>query len=331
MILTELYDGQGLGNQLWVYAACRAIAERLGYPHRILSPQKFKGNHFLDIDRGEPSDGRPAGSAGGDATVSRFHERFYYDHELEYYSSDFDSAVLALEPNTKIDGVFQSEQYFFGDLSSLPSYMRIKPEHLARRHVPDDSCVLNLRGGEYKRHKNLILPRSYWVDAMRNMRKIHGVERFMIVTDDRRYARALLPDLPVLEGGIAECYVALHQANHLILSNSSFAYFPVKTSTQNPVVIAPKLWARFGNVYGRWASPANLYSSWLWQDPEGKLQDYGACLPGREQTVAHYKAHYHYAVTKGFLERRPVRMYFPGSVRKRVKSLLSRVFPRHYG
>jgi len=52
MILTELYDGQGLGNQLWVYAACRSIAEKLQMPHKILSPDKFKGNSFLDIDFG---------------------------------------------------------------------------------------------------------------------------------------------------------------------------------------------------------------------------------------------------------------------------------------
>lgn len=88
-----------------------------------------------------------------------------------------------------------------------------------------DICVLNIRGGEYRRHKNLILPRTYWVDAMINIRQKIGVDQFLIVTDDRSYAKALFPSIPVLEGGVAECYAALHGAHCHIVSNSSFHTF----------------------------------------------------------------------------------------------------------
>ena len=31
MLVTELYHGQGIGNQLFVYVSTRAIASKLGY------------------------------------------------------------------------------------------------------------------------------------------------------------------------------------------------------------------------------------------------------------------------------------------------------------
>ena len=37
------------------------------------------------------------------------------------------------------------------------------------------------------------------------------------------------------------------------------------------MVIAPLYWSRFGNKYNRWASPANYYEDFCWQDRKGKL------------------------------------------------------------
>ena len=47
MIITELYDGQGLGNQLWCYVTTRVIAKKNGYDFGIQSPEKFKGIYFI--------------------------------------------------------------------------------------------------------------------------------------------------------------------------------------------------------------------------------------------------------------------------------------------
>ena len=53
MIVTELYNGQGLGNQLWCYFVTRSISNKLGLKYGIMSPEKFKGFQFLNIDFGE--------------------------------------------------------------------------------------------------------------------------------------------------------------------------------------------------------------------------------------------------------------------------------------
>jgi hypothetical protein len=330
MITTELHDGQGLGNQLWVYAACRSIAEKLRLPYRILNPDKFKGNPFLDIDFG-PQDMPRTDTEKTKSAISAFHERLFYDKELDYLSSDFDSAVLNLKPLTKIDGLFQSEDYFFGDLTLSKKYVNVKSAYLKKQLVPDGSCVINLRGGEYKRHKNLILPKSYWHNAMRNMRNLFGIDKFIIVTDDKRYAGALFPELPVLQGGIAECYVALYQAKYLILSNSTFSYFPVKTGIDKSFVIAPVHWARFGNKYSRWASPANLYQSWMWQDINGLLHSYADCLPEQMSTKAHYNANYYVSTQPSVVMNPGIRGHLPAWLKRPVKKGLSLLFPGHIG
>lgn len=53
MIITELYNGQGLGNQLWCYATLRTISHHKNYKFGIGHPERFKGKSFIDIDFGE--------------------------------------------------------------------------------------------------------------------------------------------------------------------------------------------------------------------------------------------------------------------------------------
>ena len=104
---------------------------------------------------------------------------------------------------------------------------------------------------------------------MHNMQIIHpNIKEFVIVTDDKDYSKTLFPKLRLIEPGIAQSYLALYQAKYLIVSNSSFSYFPIKTQTKKPFVIAPMHWARFNNIWKRWSSPANLYTDWNWQDSE---------------------------------------------------------------
>ena len=327
MIITEFYDGQGLGNQLWVYVACRSIASKLKYPFQILGRERFKGADFLELD---------FGSLDGpykhpELSLHIFKERIYYDKDLNYFSSNFDVRVLHLPPYTKIEGLFQSEQYFFEELSIPEKYIKIKDGLGDNLLIPDDVCVINLRGGEYKRHKQLLLPEYYWKMAMSNIRTTAGIKKFVVVTDDLRYAKSLFPNFHIISGNIAECYIALYQAKYVILSNSSFAYFPVKSSKNKSMVIAPFCWARFGNKFNRWCSPANLYKGWLWQDTRGKLFDYDLCLEIKNKTLEYYQQNFDCLVPKSELVKRSIRDLIPRRLRQSIKTALSYIFPRHFG
>ncbi len=331
MITTELSEGQGLGNQLWVYAASRSIAEQLNVPFILLGTEHFKGKGFLHITSEVGISAAEAADVAKSSRWSRFHEALFYDPDLDYISSGFDARVLGLSGMNKLDGLYQSEKYFFGDLERPKRYFILDDAWKAKNPVLEDTCIINLRGGEYKRHKNFILPESYWNRAIENMKRMADVRKFLVVTDDVRYARVMFPRFDVLEGGIGDCYASIYNAKYLILSNSSFAYFPVKTGGNSRLVIAPKYWARYANPYGRWASIANLYESWLWQSPDGRLSTFEECLPECAATEAEYEAKYFVRTTPGLVQKPGIRQFVPKLLRSRIKRALSLVFPRHFG
>lgn len=323
---TEFYDGQGLGNQLWVYASVRSIAAENGANFILLGIDKFKGNHFLDIDHLVG-----VNTYKGLLDCNHFHEARFFDPDIECVVSCFDKKVLDIKQSVNLEGLFQSEEYFFGDISKLKKYIRIKKEYFNKVTIPSDACILNVRGGEYKRHKDLILPISYWHSAIKNMKEQKSVTNFLIVTDDVRYANSILPQYEVLRGGVAECYVALNKAKYLVLSNSSFSYFPVKTNENDPFVIAPKHWARFGNEYNKWASPANLYKGWFWQDKFGHLHTYEHCKNEVDYMENFYNDDFFIRVPNTFIQKKILRGFIPLSIRKKVKKILAYFFPRNVG
>ena len=54
MIVTEIYNGQGLGNQLACYITTRVVALDNGFDFGIMSTHKFKCLDFMDLDFGLP-------------------------------------------------------------------------------------------------------------------------------------------------------------------------------------------------------------------------------------------------------------------------------------
>lgn len=331
MIITEFYDGQGLGNQLWVYAAARSISEELDVPFVLLGADRFKGEGFLNIDSVVGISTLEALDVKNTETWKIFNEALFYDPELDYISSGFDSRVLALSGTNKINGLFQSEKYFFGNLERLSNYFILDRDFKTKNQVPEDTCIINLRGGEYKKHKNFILPDSYWKTAIENMKRISDVRKFLVVTDDVRYARAMFPGFDLLEGGIGDCYATIYNAKHLIVSNSSFAYFPAKTGLEKGAVIAPMYWARYSNTLGRWASACNVYEGWLWQDTFGKLHDFDTCFLVANETQAFYEQNYCVRTSMESVQRKKFKDYFPKGLRVQAKLLLSLIAPKHFG
>lgn len=331
MIIVEIYEDQGLGNQLWVYATGVTIAKKLRVPFILIGYEKFKGQDFIKI----PQELGLTKINADKVRLSRawrvFKERLFYDPELEYFSSGYDVRVLNIKGITKLEGLFQSEKYLFDFESYLKKIIIVSEILLDKYKLSNDTCVLNLRGGEYKLHKNLILTKDYWINAINNMRKIYGINKFLIVTDDKKYAARLLPAFPQLAGGIGECYATLFNARYLVLSNSSFAYFPTKLGTKKDVVIAPKYWCRHTNILGRWASPCNLYRDWIWQSESGELYSYENISNEAIETEDYYLENYNVSSDYNSFHTRSIKELVPQPLRKLIKKLLSFIFPLHIG
>ena len=299
MIGTEFLNGQGLGNQLFCYITARCIAAERGCEFGTANQEQLavnihsgKGMYFMDMDLGariEYAD--PAASHSAvrrdlpvlktpDGTVMTPYAekelRFYQGssaHDLSNgcYVAGEDPSLHELPDNTVLYGNLQDERYFAAYREEIREWLRVKPEYDSHEFTRDNLCILNLRGGEYTGHPELYLRRRYWLDAMRNMRALRPDMEFIVSTDDPEAAAKLLPGLPAYHRSLDQDYTILKNARYLILSNSSFAFFPVYTSETLQYAIAPKYWARHNVSDGYWASEQNIYSIFHYQDRKGRL------------------------------------------------------------
>lgn len=282
MIITELYNGQGLGNQLWSYVITRTIALDKGLEFGIMRPDKFKGSDFLNLNFGKEVIGGSGPEGGPPSTLPQGIENYYIEKDIWYneYSCDirdFDSGLLSISDNTKIEGYFQSEKFILHRKNEIKDWLRVMDHVDCYDFSKDNICVLNIRGGEYRGNHELILPKKYWLDGINNMLKIKNDLKFIIITDDTKYTRKLLPQYDSYHFSIGKDYSIVKNAKYLILANSSFSFFPAWTSDKAKYIIAPKYWARHNISDGFWACSFNLYQGWMWQDKNGKIFTFDEC------------------------------------------------------
>lgn len=290
MIGSEFYKGQGLGNQLWVYAVVRSLAARHGFQYGFLGTENFKGADFLDLDFGKastkgtatkPTHRIPSGFSKYYSERQKLHPIFGVD------ITPADNSVLNIKDGTFLDGALQAEAYLKGYKKKISEWYRVAS-------VQENKCIISLRGGEYRALTDVFLPRGYYYKAMEYIRAIDPTIEFEVVTDDLNLAREYFPGLHATSSGgvrilfgryyfspksslIGKDFLALQSAKYLILSNSSFSWWGAYTNSDVNKVIAPKYWARFNVSDGYWSQGDSLTSEWTWLDRFGNFSDYDQC------------------------------------------------------
>lgn len=278
VIATELLKGQGLGNQLFCYITTRCLALRKGYEFCILNREIFannihsnKGMYFMEL------------ACGAELEKENF-RKIYYEreeriylgnsrHDIEHgcYISGLDNELLRLKDSTLLYGNLQDEAYFGEYRRQIKEWLMVKPEYDCYEYSRENLCIINIRGGEYTSNPELFLRRQYWLFAMQEMQRQRTDMEFMVVTDDVAAAKRILPEVPACHFDLAKDYTIIKNAYYLILSNSTFAFFPAFTSETAKYIIAPKYWARHNVSDGYWASEQNIYSDFMYMDRKGKL------------------------------------------------------------
>ncbi len=299
MLGTELLKGQGLGNQLFCYITTRCIALDNGLPFSILGSETVANNmhsscgmYFMDLDYGVPSS-------------KEDYEQVYYEkedriylgnsnHDLTHgcYVTGTDEKLLHPADNTLLYGNMQAEGYYISHKDEIRQWLKVKEEYDCMEYSRDDLCILHLRCSDYLDCPELYLRRKYWKDGIRNMRKMNPDMKFMIITNDVKEAGRILPGIPAFNFDLAKDYSILKNAKYLLLSNSSFAYFPAFTSTTVRYILAPKYWARHNVSDGYWASEQNIYEGWHYQDRRGRVFTWQECreeLMRYKDTSARYQ------------------------------------------
>lgn len=291
MIVTEIFTGQGLGNQLACYITTRVIAADRGFDFGIQSPENFKCLDFMDLDFGKPvhgGDGPPGGPPDHlpDGITHYYKERLIRHPVTNADISTRDPELVAVPDNTKIDGVMQGEEYVGHRKEEIRQWLAVRPEYECYDYSADDICVINFRGGEYRFIQNVFLPQQYWDNAVAHMRSINPRMRFVVITHDVKTAKKFFPKFQVYDLGIAKDYTAIKNAHYLILANTSFAWFPAWLSERLKFCIAPKYWWAHNISDGYWACNYNITSSWLYLDRDGHFSDYDTCRRERDAYVA---------------------------------------------
>jgi hypothetical protein len=297
MIVTELYKGQGLGNQLSSYIATRVIAKDKGYLFGIMHKEIFKGNDFLDLDFGEVVTGGKGPEGGPPEILPEGIKYYYCEKEVDHPVSladirIYDKNLVNVPDNTKIDGLMQDEQYIIHRRDEIREWLKVKKEYECDDYADENTCVINFRGGEYVRHKDFFLNKNYWSNAVSAMLKINKDFRFIVITDDVHTAKKFFPDYDVFHFSIGKDYVVIKNAHYLILSNSSFGWFPAWLSLNLKYCIAPKYWARHNISDGYWSLGYNITKGWNYMDRDGKLTDYETCLSELKTYIENHKEYY---------------------------------------
>jgi len=265
MICTEFWKGQGLGNQLACYITTRCIALDNGYEWGIMGKEKFKGN-FIDLDFGKEI-------IGGFTPIEGQEPSILPDGIIHYYKeketinqrgtnvSGYDDFLKDIPDHTKLDGLMQGVEYFSHRRSEIQDWLKV-----AHLEIPNDLCIINFRGGEYKYVKDFFLSHSYWENAIAIMTKENPDIRFEVHTDDPECAKYFFPNYPIVSN-IELNWRTLRYCKHAILSNSSFAILPIWLN-DNVNVIAPKYFGRFNTEEG-WCLEQNKVQGWRYLDKHG--------------------------------------------------------------
>jgi hypothetical protein len=287
MIVTEMYKGQGFGNQLFCYVTTRCIALDRGYNFGLVTPENIANNihsthgpYFMDLDLGLPVTPATITSSYSEKEVRMLIPQNPNGHD-EVIGCDirlFDPLLSQVPDGCKIDGLMQSEDYFYHRKEEIAQWLRVKPEYDCYDFSQDDICVLHMR--YYGNDVNVQLPRDYWVRAIYHMLAINPNMSFLVISNDTEYAKSLLPELAenVVNFDMARDYSIIKNAKYLILGNSSFPFFAAWTNQVSNLTIAPKYWARYNISDGYWSLGCNLYRDSYYMDREGNLQSYDECL-----------------------------------------------------
>ena len=283
MITTPFIHGQGLGNQLFVYVATKAIALDNGYEYGYEGLENFgdrrynnDGLYFMDLDLGKPVSGITQEYT--EKELRLITNNSHHDATIGCDVRLYDKDLANVQDNTRIFGIMQSEDYFYHRKKEVLNWLKLKTEHDCKDFTSDNICVINFR--DYKGNNELFLQRDYWVRAIYHMLSINPNMQFLVITEAPAIAAEMLPELKdnIYHFDVGKDYAIIKNARWLILSNSSFAYFPAFTNTEAELIIAPKYWARHNVSDGYWSCGYNLYRDFMYMDRSGNLQSYDECM-----------------------------------------------------
>ena len=247
MIIIRIHGG--LGNQLFQYAAAKALAERHGTTLK-LHVTSFAGDTLRNFDLAKLN--IPLAYASEEEitrlkahnTFQRMKQRLLPSSLKTFYKEPyfhFDPSFFRLGKEVYLQGYFQSEKYF----TSIQSTIRhsFDTTHLvgssllkmAEELKQENSVSIHIRRGDYQNAELLkfhgILAASYYQSAIERIREKLPSARFYIFSDKPAAVKEVFGsfDATIVSGSVTtnhfeDLYLMQH-CRHNVIANSSFSWW----------------------------------------------------------------------------------------------------------
>ena len=266
MIIARLRGG--LGNQLFQYAAGRALAAHHGvelkldlYTYTKHPYRKFELDRF-NIDANEATRAEVRHFTGSNLFIRYLNKRDNYFRCKTVFAQPhyhFYPDFLALPDDIYLSGYWQSEQYFDG-IGSLICKQFAPKTPLDNRNVElqkimqsKPSVAVHVRRGDYSSSAYStffgMLPENYYAEAIAAVKQRVGNPAFYFFSDDIAWSKSNFGgsgDEFIEHNTGSEAYkdmLLMASCKHNIIANSTFSWWGAwLNSNPDKVVIAPKQW-----------------------------------------------------------------------------------------
>jgi hypothetical protein len=241
-----------LGNNLFQIATIASIANQLGV--EFIVPELTYAGHRGDI----PVD------------LSIFDYKFNIgklESPIEYNEPSFEYAKIEGTDNLNISGFFQSWKYF-EDIKDLLINKYFKPSTeisniLAEYYISENSLGISVRRGDYLmlQHNHCVLTADYYQNVINTHFK-DNIDQIYIFSDDIEWCKSVFGDqVNYVESSIGAQLFLMGKMKHLILSNSTFAWWGGYLNQTNGTIVAPTPW--FGPNNEHINTNDLYYPSWI--------------------------------------------------------------------
>ena len=279
MVISKLIGG--LGNQMFQYAAGRAIALRTGTPLRldVSGYQTFKLFPFglqrfrVEADIASSEDVDAIHRADRRSILARASRRYprlrrWCRHLVEKERHfHFDADVPRLRGDIYLEGYWQSEKYFADVAPRIRRelVLRNEPEgvnqEMGRRIIETESISVHVRRGDYvsNMEANAVhgtCSLDYYQAAISHIAASCRAPQIFVFSDDPGWARDNLrtehPTVFVTHNGPEHSHEDLRLmrlCNHHVIANSSFSWWGAWLSDRpGKRVVAPRQWFRASHL-----------------------------------------------------------------------------------
>lgn len=262
MIIVNLKGG--LGNQMFQYAAGRALAIKSktdlklsDHSYSLNKDRDYKLNVFnIKAELATPEELKKIKYPFGIISkgIRFINGRYLKKYNTVYFKEKYTKPVK----NFFLDGYFQSEKYFIDYENEIKEDFKLKTELsnsakeiLEKIKNSEDSVSVHFRRTDYVNHSDFnIKDDDYQIRAIQKIKSDLPNARLFIFSDDIRWVKEnvnLHKDSVFVSSPEIKDYEELYlmsQCKNNIIANSSFSWWGAWLNN-NPkkIVIAPKTWA----------------------------------------------------------------------------------------